>query len=171
MCCYCLFHHKHLVPHLVTTPQSPSTEDSLSPVKCVDCGIPLSAEVTRQREDGREALVCDVCRTAHLRCLQYDSDGKVVLGETTANTQLSPEVVCEGPQCKLPGCNEQAQAESGEYKEFCSKRHYQMFSMLTQIPVSPMLPMSQSSRMSPTSPTGECNTQYMTKCVKYLISM
>ena len=124
-------------------------------MKCVDCDIPLSAEVTRQREDGREALVCDVCRKAHLSHVQDDDDD--FMDEASANTQLSqPNVVSEGPQCKLLGCNEQAQVESGEYKEFCSKGHYKMFSMMTSTPVSPM---AAASQRSPMATTGGCRNQ------------
>ena len=167
-CCYCLFHHNHLVPHLVTPPQSPSAEDSLSPVKCVDCDGELSAEIVRQREDGKEALVCDVCRTAHLSHVQCDGDD--FMDAVSADTQLSSNVVSKGPMCKLPGCKELAQVESGEYNGFCSKIHCKMASMMAQIPVSSVPTMSQRS---PTSPTGECSNQSVTliMCVTLVISL
>ena len=142
----------HLVPFLVTTPQSSGAEDSLSPVKCVDCDRQLSAEEMRHAEDGGEALVCDVCRAAHLRCLQGD-DNDDFFDAVSAVTQLSLDVVSKGPQCKLPWCKERAQVESGEYKEFCSKGHYQMFSMLTP---SHLSAMPTTSDKSPMSLTGGC---------------
>ena len=105
-------------------------------MKCVDCDRELSAEVTRQREDGGEALVCDECRTAHLRFVQ-DNDEDFV-DEAGADTQLSPNVVSEGPMCKLPGCDQQVKRtkKSKKYKDFCCKEHYQIYSMMTPSPVS-----------------------------------
>ena len=97
--------------------------------------------------------MCDVCRAALLSGVQDDSDDDF-MDEASANTQLSPDVVSEGPLCKLPGCKKQV--ESGEYKEFCSKGHYKMFSMLTPSPVSPM---AAASQRSPMATTGGCRNQ------------
>ena len=122
-------------------------------MKCVDCDRELSAEEIRQREDGGEALVCDVCRTALLSGVQDDSDDDFMdEASTDTRVQLSPEVVCERPQCKLPGCNQRAQVESGEYKKFCTGRPNLIFSVMTTAPVSIMSLMLQTY---PLSPTGE----------------
>ena len=121
-------------------------------MKCVDCDRVLSAEEIRQRKDGGEALVCDVCRTALLGGVQDDDDDFTDEAGTDIRVQLSPEVVCEGLQCKLPGCNQRAQVESGEYKKFCTGRPNLIFTMMTPAPVSIMSLMFQ---MLPLSPTGE----------------
>ena len=132
-------------------PQSPGAEDALTSLKCVDCERQLSAEEIQQRKEQGEALVCDECRSAHLSCLQDDSDGKGFLDQANVDTLSSPDVVPEGPMCKLPGCPKQAQMKGRKYGECCSKGHYQMYDTMTPSPVS--LNPSTSQR-SPTSPTG-----------------
>ena len=121
-------------------------------MKCVDCDTQLSAEEIQHRKEQGEALLCDTCRSAHLRCVQGDSDGQGLLDQASEDTRPSTEVVPEGPMCKLLGCPKQAQAK-GKYYEFCSKGHYQMYDMMTPSPVP--LKLSTSQR-SPTPPTGWC---------------
>ena len=152
-CSCCPLSHTNLILFSVHTSPSPGAEDLLTLVKCVDCERQLSAKEAQQRKDEGEAQVCDTCRSAHLSFLQDDSNGKGVVDQTSAETRSSPDVVPERPMCKLPGCPKQAEMKGKKYYEFCSKRHYQMYDMMTPSPVS--LKPSTSQR-SPTSPTGGC---------------
>ena len=136
----------------VQTPPSPDAEDLPTPVKCVDCESQLSAEEIQHRREQGEALVCGACRSAHMSQLHAGSEGQGLLDQASEDTRRSPEVVPEGPMCKLPGCPKQAQGK-GKYNAFCSKAHYQMYDLMTPSPVS--LKPSTPQR-SPTSPTGWC---------------
>ena len=134
------------------TPPSPRAKDLPTPVKCVDCETQLSAEEIQHCKEQGEALVRDTCRCTHLSCVQDGSEAQGLLDQASEDTQPSPEVVPEGPMCKLPGCFKQAQAK-GKYYEFCCKGHYQMYDMMTPSPV-PLKPCT--SQRSPISPTGWC---------------
>ena len=147
-----LLSQTHLVLFSAQTPPRPGAEDLSTPVKCVDCETQLSAEEIQHRKEQGEALVCDICRSAHLSCLQDGSEAQGLLDQASEDTRPSLEVVPEGPMCKLPGCPKQAQAK-GKYYEFCSKVHYQMYDMMTPSPVSVKMCTSQRS---PTSPIGWC---------------
>ena len=137
-------------------------------MKCVDCERELSAEEAQQRKDEGEASLCDTCRSAHLSFLQDDSNGKGVVDQASADTRSSPDVVPEGPMCKLPGCRKQADVKSKKYYEFCSKGHYQMYDMMTPSPVS-LKPTT--SQRSPTSPTGGCIVKYESSYVSHAAAL
>ena len=150
------------------TSPSPGAEGLLPPVKCVDCKRELSAEQTQQHKDQGEASLCDTCRSAHLNFLQDDSNGKGVVDQASADTRSSPDVVPEGPLCKLPGCPKQAEVKSNKYYEFCSKRHYQMYDMMTPSLVSLK---SSTSQRSPTSPTGGYIVKYESSYVSHAAAL
>ena len=152
-CSCCPLSHTNLILFSVQTSPSLGAEDLLTLVKCVDCERELSAKEAQQRQDEDEAPLCDTCRSAHLCFLQDDSNGKGVVDQASADTRSSPDVVPEGPMCKLPGCPMQADVKSKKYYEFCSKGHYQMYDMMTPSPVSQK---PSTSQRSPTSPTGGC---------------
>ena len=134
----------------VQTPPRSGAEDLPTPVKCVDCETQLSAGEVQHRKEQGEAPLCDVCRSAHLSCVQDGGEGQGLLDQASEDTRPSPDVVPEGLICKLSGCPKQAQVK-GKYYEFCCKGHYQMYDMMTPSPV-PLKP--STSQRSPTLPTG-----------------